>query len=280
MVRGWEERNLWVGNLPYSVTAAEIQSLFDAVAPVVSVRLRLDPTTGESRGCGYVEFSDPETCRLVKLSMTGVELHGRPLRLDWATPLAKRGQQEVPRNPKPRSTSPMPAKTEAGVLSRLTDSHILLLVAETQQLARENPVIARRVLNDYPQLRKALLQGLLVAESLQRVVPDAATRKRPRSSSPERARKETKHQDDDRTWPRPSGAAPRLPEIIKPDLRSERRPEGSIVDGIIDNPEVLARMLETDAERAPFLSAEEKVQVRSIQRELASRGLNVLYPPT
>lgn len=149
MARAWEERNLWVGNLPYSVTAAEIQALFEAIAPVVSVRLRLDPTTGESRGCGYVEFGDSETCRLVKNSMTGVELHGRPLRLDWATPVSKRTQPAETLRVPSRAPSPAATKAEQGTdpLSRLSTQHLLLLVADSQQLARSHPDVARRVLN-------------------------------------------------------------------------------------------------------------------------------------
>jgi RNA recognition motif-containing protein len=49
---------LFVGNLPYDATSAELQELFSSVGPVVSIFLPVDQESRKPRGFAFVDFSD------------------------------------------------------------------------------------------------------------------------------------------------------------------------------------------------------------------------------
>jgi RNA recognition motif-containing protein len=48
---------LFVGNLPYDVTEAELRAHFAAIGPLASLSLATDRDTGKPRGFAFVEFS-------------------------------------------------------------------------------------------------------------------------------------------------------------------------------------------------------------------------------
>ena len=55
---------LFVGNLPYDVTEAELRAHFAAIGPLAYLSLATDRDTGKPRGFAFVEFSaraDPRT---------------------------------------------------------------------------------------------------------------------------------------------------------------------------------------------------------------------------
>jgi RNA recognition motif-containing protein len=49
---------LFVGNLPYDTTEAELKELFSSVGPVISIFLPVDRESGKPRGFAFVDFSD------------------------------------------------------------------------------------------------------------------------------------------------------------------------------------------------------------------------------
>src|SRR6185369_16565154 len=49
---------LFVGNLPYDTTEAELREHFSAVGPLTYVHLATDRETGRPRGFAFVEFSE------------------------------------------------------------------------------------------------------------------------------------------------------------------------------------------------------------------------------
>ena len=49
---------LFVGNLPYEASEAELREHFSAVGPLSSVFLPVDRETGRPRGFAFVEFAD------------------------------------------------------------------------------------------------------------------------------------------------------------------------------------------------------------------------------
>ena len=49
--------NIYIGNLPFSATAEDIQRLFSAYGMVEKVNLVTDRETGRLRGFGFVEMS-------------------------------------------------------------------------------------------------------------------------------------------------------------------------------------------------------------------------------
>lgn len=50
--------NIFVGNLSYEVTDAELRSTFEQYGEVQSASVIMDRTTGRSRGFGFVEMPD------------------------------------------------------------------------------------------------------------------------------------------------------------------------------------------------------------------------------
>jgi RNA recognition motif-containing protein len=74
---------IYVGNLPFSATDAEIRELFAAHGTVESVSIITDRDTGRPRGFGFVEMSRADASRAIE-SLNGKELGGRPLRVNEA----------------------------------------------------------------------------------------------------------------------------------------------------------------------------------------------------
>ncbi|PKN54526.1 MAG: hypothetical protein CVU56_26100, partial [Deltaproteobacteria bacterium HGW-Deltaproteobacteria-14] len=49
---------LFVGNLSYDVTEAELRTLFSEAGPVVMVRMPVDRESGRPRGFAFVEYAE------------------------------------------------------------------------------------------------------------------------------------------------------------------------------------------------------------------------------
>lgn len=81
-------KTLYVGNLPWSTTEAELTSVFEAHAPVISARIITEKETGRSRGFGFVEVDDNDAPKVIK-EMNGFQLGGRSLIVNEARPKAK-----------------------------------------------------------------------------------------------------------------------------------------------------------------------------------------------
>ena len=50
--------NIYVGNMPYSMTEADLNDAFSAFGTVNSARLVMDRDTGRAKGFGFVEMND------------------------------------------------------------------------------------------------------------------------------------------------------------------------------------------------------------------------------
>ena len=74
---------IYVGNLPFSATDAEVRELFAAHGTVESVSIITDRDTGRPRGFGFVEMSRADASRAIQ-NLNGKELGGRPLRVNEA----------------------------------------------------------------------------------------------------------------------------------------------------------------------------------------------------
>src|SRR5581483_5710195 len=57
---------IYVGNLPFTATDAEIRTLFAAHGTVESVTLPVDRETGRPRGFGFVEMSQADASRAIQ----------------------------------------------------------------------------------------------------------------------------------------------------------------------------------------------------------------------
>jgi RNA recognition motif-containing protein len=71
---------IYVGNLPFSTTDAELRTLFSQHGTVESVSLPTDRETGRPRGFGFVEMNQADAARAIQ-SLNGKDMGGRPLRV-------------------------------------------------------------------------------------------------------------------------------------------------------------------------------------------------------
>ncbi len=83
--------NIYVGNLPYQTTDAELQAMFAQHGQVTSARVMIDRETGRSRGFGFVEMANDAEARKAIDSLNGADMGGRPLTVNEARPKADRG---------------------------------------------------------------------------------------------------------------------------------------------------------------------------------------------
>lgn len=77
---------IYIGNLPYSATDAEVRDLFGEFGDVTSVSLINDRETGRPRGFGFVEMSDDDAARQALEGLNGRDFGGRPLTVNEAKP--------------------------------------------------------------------------------------------------------------------------------------------------------------------------------------------------
>jgi RNA recognition motif-containing protein len=76
-------KKLYVGNLPFSTTEAELRSLFEKHGTVESVNVITDRETGRPRGFAFVEM-EASAAEAAMQALDGRELGGRTLRVNEA----------------------------------------------------------------------------------------------------------------------------------------------------------------------------------------------------
>ncbi len=77
---------LFVGNLPFNTTDADLMSLFGQVGEVASANVIMDKFTGRSRGFGFVEMTNTDEAEAAIERFNGHEMQGRPLTVNQAKP--------------------------------------------------------------------------------------------------------------------------------------------------------------------------------------------------
>jgi RNA recognition motif-containing protein len=83
-------RNLFVGNLSFSVGEAELRQLFEQKGGVESVTVMRDSETGRSRGFGFVEMSSEEAAQKAIKELNEFSMEGRNLTVNEARPKPER----------------------------------------------------------------------------------------------------------------------------------------------------------------------------------------------
>jgi cold-inducible RNA-binding protein len=77
-------KRLYVGNLPFSYTSANLQDLFAAHGAVTSAQVVMDRVTNRSRGFGFVEFATAEAADKAINDLNGKSIEGRALTVNEA----------------------------------------------------------------------------------------------------------------------------------------------------------------------------------------------------
>ena len=80
---------IYVGNLPYNSTEAELTQLFSEHGDVVSASIVMDRETGRSRGFGFVEMDDASGNEAIE-KLNGMQFDGRSLVVNEARPREQR----------------------------------------------------------------------------------------------------------------------------------------------------------------------------------------------
>ena len=77
---------LYVGNMSFNTTEADLRELFGQHGEVTSATIVMDRETGRPRGFGFVEFADAESGRKAIDATNGQEFGGRALNVNEAKP--------------------------------------------------------------------------------------------------------------------------------------------------------------------------------------------------
>jgi len=90
---------LFVGNLPYDVTEAELRAHFAAIGPLAYLSLAMDRDTGKPRGFAFVEFSARADAEGAIRRLNNQAFKGRPLAVNEARPRDAPAPARAPRPP-------------------------------------------------------------------------------------------------------------------------------------------------------------------------------------
>jgi len=88
---------LFVGNLPYGTSEADLRTYFGAVAPPTQIVLPVDRETGRPRGFAFVEYAERPHAEEAIQRFNGQTYNGRPLAVSEARAREDRG----PGGPRP-----------------------------------------------------------------------------------------------------------------------------------------------------------------------------------
>lgn len=83
--------SIYVGNLSYDVTEADLSAVFAEYGSVKRVQLPTDRETGRMRGFGFVEMSAESEEAAAIEALDGAEWMGRDLKVNKAKPREDRG---------------------------------------------------------------------------------------------------------------------------------------------------------------------------------------------
>jgi len=82
--------NIYVGNLSFNVTEADLKELFGANGTVQTANVIKDKYSGESRGFGFVEMPEKEEALKAISALNGKDLKGRNIKVNEAQPRTDR----------------------------------------------------------------------------------------------------------------------------------------------------------------------------------------------
>ena len=85
--------NIYVGNLAYGVTDADLRDLFSASGEVSSASVIVDKMSGESKGFGFVEMPSNSDAQAAIKALNEQPLKGRNMRVNEATPREPRASR-------------------------------------------------------------------------------------------------------------------------------------------------------------------------------------------
>ena len=79
-------KKLYVGNLPYNVTDADLEQMLGQYGQVLSAVVIQDRMTGRSKGFGFVEMEEGSEADAAIEALNGKDCEGRALTVNEARP--------------------------------------------------------------------------------------------------------------------------------------------------------------------------------------------------
>ena len=79
-------KRLYVGNLSYDVSSADLEALLSPHGTVQSAEVIMDRSTGRSKGFGFVEIESNDAAQAAIATLNGQEQGGRALTVNEAKP--------------------------------------------------------------------------------------------------------------------------------------------------------------------------------------------------
>ena len=83
-------KKLYVGNLSYNTTSAQLEELFGAIGKVATCSLITDKFSGTSKGFAFVEMETEDDAQKAIKELNGKEVDGRAIVVNEARPQEKR----------------------------------------------------------------------------------------------------------------------------------------------------------------------------------------------
>ena len=78
--------NIYVGNMSFDVTEADLRAAFEAFGAVTSVNIIKDQYSGQPRGFGFVEMPSASEGQAAITGLNGKDFMGRTLTVNVARP--------------------------------------------------------------------------------------------------------------------------------------------------------------------------------------------------
>jgi RNA recognition motif-containing protein len=85
--------NIYVGNLPYSVTENDLKEAFAEFGEISSVSLISDKFSGQSKGFGFVEMPNNSEADAAIKALNESSFQGRNIKVNQAKPKGDRPQR-------------------------------------------------------------------------------------------------------------------------------------------------------------------------------------------
>ncbi len=85
--------NIYVGNLPYSVTETDLKEAFSKFGEVSSVTIVMDKFSGQSKGFGFVEMPNNSEADSAIKALNDSSLKERNIKVNQAKPRGDRPQR-------------------------------------------------------------------------------------------------------------------------------------------------------------------------------------------
>ena len=89
--RGIVMKSLFVGNMNFQTSEADLRTLFEPFGQVTRVHMAMDRETGRARGFAFIEMPNDEEAAKAIAGLDGKELGGRNLKVNEARPKGEGG---------------------------------------------------------------------------------------------------------------------------------------------------------------------------------------------